>query len=69
MACRSGPLRGRVGQSATWCGAEWGEGRGEARDGSGCSGAALEKATTRSLALEKGGALSFFFEKRTDERR
>jgi hypothetical protein len=57
---RSGWLCSRVGRSATWCGTEWGEGRGAARDESGCGGAALEKATTRSLALEKRAALYFF---------
>jgi hypothetical protein len=44
-----------------------GVGRG-ARDGSGCSTATLEKATTRSLALEKGAALSFFFVGEADGR-
>jgi hypothetical protein len=58
---RSGPRRGRVGRAALPCGAEWEEERGATRDESGCGVAALEKATARSLALEKGAALSFFF--------
>lgn len=65
----SGPRRGRVGRVASPCGAEWGEERGATRDESGCGVAALEKATTRSLTLEKGAVLSFFLEKQTDERR
>jgi hypothetical protein len=34
---------------------------GAVRDGSGCGATALEKATVRSLALEKRAVLSFFF--------
>jgi hypothetical protein len=63
---------------ATVCVAGYGKERGAAWDWGGCGVAALEKATAsalalpvvRSLALEKGAALSFFlfFEKQTDER-
>jgi hypothetical protein len=51
----------KVGRVASPCGAEWGEERGAARDGSECGVSALEKATARSLVLKKGAALSLFF--------
>jgi hypothetical protein len=62
----------QIGRAAMVCGAEYGEERGAARDWGGCNAAALEKATTsglalptvRSLALEKGATLSFFFRSR-----
>jgi hypothetical protein len=50
-----------VEQAATLCCTKWGEEHGATRDGSRCSVAALEKATVRSLTLEKGAALCFFF--------
>jgi hypothetical protein len=50
-----------AGGHATQHGAVW--------DGSGRGAAALEKATVRSLALEKGATWSFFFEKRTNKGR
>jgi hypothetical protein len=59
----------QIGRVATVCGAEYGKERGAARDWGGCGAAAQEKAAAsglalpvmRSLALEKGAALSFYF--------
>jgi hypothetical protein len=55
MRCAVGD-GGRGAAESSPCKAEWGEERGAARDGSGYDAAALEKATARSLALEKGAA-------------